>query len=441
MDCALSLHKKVGVEVNFLTGRYVATYHNNRTQAEWPPHTARLFSALVSVWAEDGQDDVEKQALKWLENQRPPDIAASVAIRRSIVSHFVPVNDTTILSRKILTEKKAANAVRNVGTTPLKTVLELFPERREKQERFYPSVTLSVPRVTYVWDQAPRDDTVEALDDLLRRVTRLGHSSSLVSCRVVTDIPESNYTLSEYGDIRIRSVRRGQLDTLLHQYSRHQGYKRRALPFENTMYKKTYAHSLGDARPSMSAMWIIFRLGPGFWSSTRAVSMTAAMRTAILDRIKGSIPEEVSGHSPNGAPTKNPHVAFVALPFAGFAHADGGIRGIAVSLPDTLDSKSRLMVFRAIADWEDAYSIRGTQNGSARKASLNLDDHTVDVYRHSDPAPLRTLQFETWRKPSRRWISVTPISLPRHPGGYGTRFGGSPGTSVECCRIGGHALL
>lgn len=416
MCCALSSDKKTGIEVNFLTGRYVATYHNNRERAEWPPHTARLFSALVSVWAEEGQDGVERDALEWLESQRPPDITASAAVYRSKVSYFVPVNDTTILGRSPMTEERAAKAVRNVGTTPLKTALALFPEGREKQERFYPSVTPRVPRVTYVWDQAPQDDMAKVLDGLLSRVTRLGHSSSLVSCRIVVDPLAPNYTLSEYGNVNIRSVRRGQLAALLSQYVRHQGYKRRALPFEITVYKKTDEQSTSGAKPNMSGMWLVFKLGPGFWPSTLAVSMAAAMRAAILNRIKKPIPEEISGLDSNCMPTKNPHVAFVILPFAGFAHADGGIRGVAVSLPRTLSDTSRHMIFHAIADWEDACNTGRAPSGSARRMSLNIGDRAVDVFRNVDPSPLKTLQTSTWSSPSRRWISVTPISLPRHPG-------------------------
>ena len=36
--------ERFGIEVNFLTGRYVATCHNERRQCEWPPHPARLWA-------------------------------------------------------------------------------------------------------------------------------------------------------------------------------------------------------------------------------------------------------------------------------------------------------------------------------------------------------------------------------------------------------------
>ena len=89
-----------GIEVNFLTGRFVATFHNDRRQSEWPPHPARLFSALVAAWADaDEPDPSERGALEWLEAQSPPAIAASGAVPRKVVGHFVPVNDVSVVAR------------------------------------------------------------------------------------------------------------------------------------------------------------------------------------------------------------------------------------------------------------------------------------------------------------------------------------------------------
>ena len=42
----------IAIEVELLTGRYVATSFNDRRVPEWPPHPARLFSALVATAAE-----------------------------------------------------------------------------------------------------------------------------------------------------------------------------------------------------------------------------------------------------------------------------------------------------------------------------------------------------------------------------------------------------
>ena len=87
----------LAIEVTFLTGRYVATAYNRRTESEWPPHPARLFSALAAThFATDSEMPHranERAILEWLERQEPPAILASGATAREVVTVFVPVND------------------------------------------------------------------------------------------------------------------------------------------------------------------------------------------------------------------------------------------------------------------------------------------------------------------------------------------------------------
>lgn len=417
--CALQSDKKLGIEVNFLTGRYVATFHNQRKQAEWPPHTSRLFSALISAWAEDGKNGEETQALEWLERQRPPDIHAPPATCRKITSHFVPVNDTTIISLKGVSEEKAIKMAQTSGRTSPREAMGLLPEKRKKQERFYPSVTPDETRVTYVWDQTPQDATVEVLDGLLGRVTRLGHSSSLVSCRVIADPPAANYVLSEFGE-SIRAVRQGQMAELERQYVRHRGFKRRALPYDDARYRKTDegATPQRPAIPNTSGGWIVFQLEPEsrFWQSTQSAGIATAMRETIMGHMDDPIPEEISGTDRNGTPTMDPHVAFMPLPYAGFPHADGRILGIAVSMPRSLEDESRRVLLRAIGKWEDACKGGKASKIGSKHASLKMGDRTIHTSRQFGPQPMVSLRPSTWSRPSRTWISITPIALPRHPG-------------------------
>src|SRR4051812_21490615 len=92
------------IRVDLLAGRYAATEYNDRDRAEWPPHPARLFSALVATWA-DGQPgtsegDAELAALRWLEEQGAPVIVASPIERagvRNAAVVFVPVNDVGVI--------------------------------------------------------------------------------------------------------------------------------------------------------------------------------------------------------------------------------------------------------------------------------------------------------------------------------------------------------
>ena len=45
------------IAVELLCGRYTAMQFNDRTRPEWPPHPARLFSAMVAAWADADEPD------------------------------------------------------------------------------------------------------------------------------------------------------------------------------------------------------------------------------------------------------------------------------------------------------------------------------------------------------------------------------------------------
>ena len=87
------------IEVEYLTGRAVATARDKREVAEWPPHPGRLFSALVDAAFQAVSDDGEnlpddiRSALEWLEQRDAPSIAVSEAQKRDVMQVFVPVND------------------------------------------------------------------------------------------------------------------------------------------------------------------------------------------------------------------------------------------------------------------------------------------------------------------------------------------------------------
>ena len=447
----MSTVERFGIEVNFLVGRYVATFHNDRRQSEWPPHPARLFSALVAAWAEtDEPDRAEREALEWLEAQGHPAIAASPAVPRRVVSHFVPVNDASIVSGKML-ERKAGKIdrladrlhaelvasggevtkkvaqlrkkrdrereidaqVSQVGTTHPSSAVRMLPEHRSRQERFFPSCTPDEARVTYLWDGPSPGEIREALDRLLRRVARLGHSSSLVSCRVTPDPPEPTHVPGDDGGESLRSVRRGQLAELARQFTRHRGFGPRSLPFTNVRYRSVAGLSRAEStrEPDTAGDWLVFELAHRSRSlpATRAVELTKAMRTAVLHYTEDPIPEEISGHTPAGMPTAAPHVAFLSLPYTGFEHADGRLLGMAISVPKAVPHTARGALYRAIGTWE--------RTAAARPLRLELGPRgIVHLSRLRGPAALASLHPEVWSRRSRRWVSATPIALPRHPG-------------------------
>ena len=437
------------IEVNFLTERYVATAHHNRNQPEWPPHPARLFSALVATWADaDDPNHQEREALEWLESQPPPAICASDAVARSVVTHFVPVNDARVLSygsrvekienllleleeaeatgntkkinslhKKIEKQRDVANVTSGAGKTPTRNAVDLLPPGwisipnhvRTGQARAYPSVTPLTPRVTYIWDTEDGTDKASIIDGLCARLSRLGHSSSLVSCRTNQDPPTPNYTPGAGSDL-MRGVRSGQLATLEKEYAKHQASKPRNLPFAAVRYqtkeKASGTHILsGDTRGE----WIIFGFRPRsrMLPSTRSVEIATALRGAIFSYADDPIPEGLSGHRPDGSPSANPHVAFLPLPWVGHEHADGRVMGVAINVPYAVDDASRRATLRAIGKWEETCESLFLQLGPKGR---------IEMERIIGPAQLVSLRLGIWNRPSRRWVSVTPIALPTHPG-------------------------
>ncbi len=443
-----------GIKVNFLTGRFVATCHNDRRQAEWPPHPARLFSALVAAWADtDEPDEFELAALEWLESQAPPDITASRAVPRKVVSHFVPVNDTSVISgswyerktqrvsnlivqrheeliasggevtkkveqieRKLVKEKRVEDQITRTGNTSRSSAVAMLPDQRGKQERFYPSVTPHVAQVIFLWDAPAPKDIAEAFDQLLQKVTRLGHSSSLVSCQLTTSCPAATLKAGDLGN-SMRTVRHGQLAELKRQFTRHKGIRPRSLPYTDTRYQavtETEQHLEVKNKPNTAGQWIVFELAPNsrFFPAARVVELATVMRAAVLHYAEDPLPEGLSGHLPDGRPTAAPHVAFLPLPYVGFERADGRLLGMAISVPDAVTDDVRRAVYRAIGNWEKA-----TEN-NALKLTLGARG-VINLYRVRGAAALISLRPNIWHKSSCQWVSATPIALPRHPGPLG----------------------
>ena len=442
-----------GIEVNFLTGRYVATCHNDRRQPEWPPHPARLFSTLVAVWADaDSPDPAERTALEWIESQEAPKIAASQCVTRTVASHFVPVNDASIVSaslyqrkarqvaglvsglhaelsesggevtkqvkraeRKLVKARVVGNQVDRVGNTPFRSAMAMLPEHRGKQGRYFPSVTPEEARVSFHWDARIPVDLVEPLDRLLQRVTRLGHSSSLVSCRLIADAANVTFEAGDHG-VAVRTVRRGQLAELERQHKRHKGYKPRSLPFTSVRYRSVaeVPSPAGALAPNTVGEWIVFEFSPQsrFLSNTRLIEVASAMRGAIFHHADDPIPEELSGHLADGRPTARPHVAFLPLPYVGFGHSDGRLLGIAVLIPGTVGDAARRSLYRSIGRWEKASSDGVLKLKLGRRGVLHLS-------RKLGVAALKSLRPSVWNRKSYLWLSATPLALPRHPGRLG----------------------
>jgi CRISPR-associated protein Csb2 len=434
----------LAIEVCFLTGRYVATAHNDRSEAEWPPHPARLYSALVATWAdEDVPSDEERRALRLIEALGDPQICASEAAVRTPVISYVPINDSSVIRTHVDRADRIATAVALLPDAAPKqvdkltreiaklrdiasyvsvdpkanpaSVGEMFPDHRPKQARQFPSVTPSSSTVSYVWPNADLEESDRlVLDGLLSRVIRLGHSSSLVSCRLIETTSDPTFVPDSDGELLLRSVREGQLEALERSFEQHGGSKPRTMPASGIRYRAVDVdpaiQRVEPLWPSTAGDWI----GIEFAAADRrrparvGVSVAQALRGAVLHHAADSRIEVLGGHAENGRPSTRSHVAFVPIPFVGRHHATGSMLGAAIVLPNGLavDDPERRAIYSAIAKLPVSFELRLGRGG-------------VIACNIAESSTLDSLSSRPWAAAPNgetRWISATPVALPQHPG-------------------------
>lgn len=385
------------LRVEYLTGRAVSQEHNDRTRAEWPPHPARLFFSLTSACFETGEDCDEGRFLQWLEGQKPPELYASEAERREVTLHYVPVNDARVLGRPA-----------GRSTKPLSIAeLSILPGYRRRKERTFPAAIPHDPAVYFIWpDTVPPEGLLEAGERLCKKVPYLGHSSSLVSVRPAACFPSPNWIPAPegQGDLVLRVCFEGQLEALRSRFERYcRSGVRGTLPAVSLAYRRV-APLAGHQRatvPTVFGEMVVFRRQEGATLPLAAMPLAvAAIRGAALSLAAEPLPEVLSGHAPDGSPSERPHVAFIALPDVGHRHADGHLVGVAAVLPRGLSPEERQAVLRALG------AVRHMAMGSAGAWNISrVGAHPVQ----------RALDEMAWRGPSRRWASVTPVLLDRHP--------------------------
>lgn len=456
------------VEVELLTGRYAATAHNDRGRAEWPPHPARFFSALVAALHDhDHVDAAERAALEWLEQQDAPSLRVdpeSNVGRRQVQDVYVPVNDITLGGDQAIraAEKKVAAAATPAARrralaaveTATEDALAIDPQPsdsalgtatalmvapfvgvgekkdgkwkrqqgRTRQVRTFPVVLPETPTFAFLWPEADPAPHRDALARLCGRVTRLGHSSSLVRCTMGEGDLLPTLVPSDDGDVVLRVVGPGQLDRLDRAFGLptdpdgvgHRGVQSRVLPARPQRYGRAFKTTTRSpqARSAFSSTdWVIFeRVGGCRPVASRATDLARALRGALIE-VSGNqnLPSTLSGHTENG-PTQQPHVAFVPLPFVGHEHADGALMGCALVLPRELLESDRELLLRLVAKWEKE---RANERGNLTLAGGTLPPFHI---RRVELSAKAALDPARWARSSTRFITATPIALDKNPG-------------------------
>lgn len=448
----------LAIEFELLTGRYAATAHNDRSSAEWPPHPARVFSALVAAHYE-GRDPCpeERAALEWLERQPAPSMAVPLdgVAFREVKPVYVPVNDVSAIGdldkRLRLVADQLNDALRS-GADPRevnelhrkldraqktldkdiaalgddecertdserKSAGALLPERRSRKARTFPVVVPPIRTFTLIWPISEPGTHSSALRALAARVSRIGHSSSFVRCCVRDAAPRPNLEPRADGDLVLRTIGPGQLARLDHEFQRHQGVEPRTLPALPQRYGRVTVEAADSALSygafsDREADWVVFeRVGGARLLASRGISLARALRAALLEQagsLNLELPPCLSAHR-DGRPTLSPHVAFVPLVYIGSSVADASIQGLAVVLPRTVTREEREVVQTLIAEWE----LNRGENGVMTLAAPGLPAMRCERVLASTKW---TTRRSTWTRPSKLWRSATPIALDRNPG-------------------------
>jgi CRISPR-associated protein Csb2 len=413
----------------YLTGVVVATDVANRERAEWPPHPARLYSAMVSAWGEGGASPHEREALAALETLGPPDVHAPEGSRRTVADHFVPVNDTSLGGRK------------SVGDG----AVGLLPSRRNRQARTFPSIALPDDRreVHFVWVSAEVSPHQRAvLEQIATRVSYLGHSRSLVRLAVSESVPEDLlvWRPSPQGTQMLRVPTPGRLDELETLYMAGQR------PTVGSIIRYSLAPTAGA--PSSGALagpWITLRFAGGLipameawpyvaWMLRRALvrSVDTLLGAELTREERETVLSVISGHQTDGSPLQTPHAAYVPLANVGFGrYSSGLLLGAAIALPSdaphVVGDAVRAAITRAMVETPDA------DTNDQRAFMLRLGVDGTALLALADDDPRRSLSAARYIATSRVWTSVTPVVLDRFPRGPSD----VPDVVLQACRHAG----
>ncbi|TQN30555.1 CRISPR-associated protein Csb2 [Haloactinospora alba] len=370
------------IETRLLTGRYeAATPRGDR--AEWPPHPARLFNALVAA----ARGDSEREALRWLEQQPPPQVWAPPLEEETTAAGYVVTNKT---ARKGGHHWPGRTAVERSRTTGMPT-----------------GDTFAV-----VWEDAdPPQRTAEVLGELAWNVPYLGRASNPAALRVhTTPTPRDGwetYTparLDTPGAAELRVCYPGYLDALDAAFAegRRAWEESRTVPYVRQAEATDPTETPASAGGPFTTM-LAFSLPPRTVrpEGTELLRVTSALRDTVLSLLGDDAASQITGHTTPG----RGHVAYLGLPNVGHEKAQGHILGAGLLLPRDLDHDAAAQLRRALADPQRNIQVR---MGRAGRLDLTYEPWP------SRPSRLTPAYWSAGRAGTRHWTTATPVMLDRY---------------------------
>ena len=389
------------LEVEYLLGRAIAARHDDRRTVEWPPHPVRLFAALAAAFHESDlaekshpQHETAEGALYWLERQDAPSLAADPPDAgpwgRDVWMQFVPRNDTN-------------DQLNNEGKRHPSITRDIPLGRARADQRWFPGFAPTDPVVRFVWPEADLSgDLRQGLSALAQRVTYVGHSMSPVRVALTETVTAVTLRPDGNGDMSLRTMGEGRLNHLREIYA--QRIKNSSIQPRLGRVTRYAAREdeIRVVKRSLFRRWLAFRRvdGPRLPLESTA-GLVDLIRRAVLDRYPDPLPEWVSGHSPEGTPSRRPHMAIIPLPDVGHRHAGGNLLGFALLAPDDVPDEEWTTLEDALYDF-DALLLGAA--GNWRIASVSGAGHVAAALR---PA--------TWRSRAKTWASVTPVVFGHFP--------------------------
>ncbi|MGH8953055.1 MAG: type I-G CRISPR-associated protein Csb2 [Acidimicrobiia bacterium] len=418
--------------IRYLNGFAVATEPDVRDRAEWPPHPGRVFMALAAAHFQTGADSAEREALTWLEDlDEAPAIRAGDYVERSPVTQYVPVNDKP---------------------GPAKALLQSVPLTRDRQPRTFARAFLEHDMVYLIWPSAePAEAMRHAFEGLCAKVTRIGHSSSLVQMCLANgnEVGEPDWvpdderateylrvagpgTLAElerlynaeavdaYADLLVaaaddsdRKAQRAAKKRLKEEFSSEEPPQLR--PRISLYRGYAPATVVGATSTAPGTVFDVHPIVLGFQREDgpqRELDLSCVLavvqrwREAIISQsngLPGRIRGLLSGHKGDGAPLEEPHLAFLPLAFVGHSHADGRLLGMGLSLPSDISRDERRKALQAIA------KVRHLALGRLGLWRI------APERRSSPPWNLRPRVWTSYPQGATHWSTVTPVVFDRHP--------------------------
>lgn len=357
---------------------------------EWPPSPARLFSALVAADGTGPRSTATTgEELVWLEGLGPPLIVASSP--EGVVS-------SALQPRYVVVDASVQGAVQD------------YPAR--SATKVYPGTKLA-PRdetIVYVWpDAEPTPAHRQALAYRAARVGYLGCADSPVTVSVSEgpiDPPADTWRHDDQGPAALPVPYLGFLEALDRAYlawSAGEPMRRSWVPTRRARYRPPGDQEDGVVRSTRYVIWLRFERSV---SSRRLLEVTETLKAAVLDHVQRLMPGEqlpsvLHGHRAPGE--RGSQADFLALPDAGHRHATGRLFGAGVSLPDDIDPELVQRVRTAVHHLAAGGLVR-PGSSSAPTAGLRLK---VAIY-GGERRPWAAVP-RRWSRPSRTWVSVTPV--------------------------------